>query len=87
MQMRDNKVGVVNLKIERDGTQHDACHAAQHQNEKEPQCEPHRRLQIEAAGPECREPAKICTTDGMAIIRLAAVKKLLSAAGMLVANM
>ena len=58
-----------------------------HEDEEEAEHEQQRRRKLRPAGPERRDPAEDLHAVGIAIIMLAAVKKLCPSSGRLVANM
>ena len=52
MEMRDHKIRVVHLRIDRHRGDHHAGHSTQHENEDEPEHEEHRRAQYRFAVPQ-----------------------------------
>ena len=83
VEMRDDEVGVVHLQVERHRREHHAGQPADHEDEDEAEHEEHRRREARRARARCVAiQQKICTPLGIAIIMLAAVKKLSPSCGM-----
>ncbi len=76
MEMRHDEVGVVHLRVEGHGRDHDARQPAEDEGDDEGEHEEHRNFRIGLPLQSVASQQKICRPAGTAIVMLEAVKKL-----------
>src|SRR3954462_8896313 len=64
VEVRDYKVGIVHLDVDRNGRQHDAREAAKNEDKDEPEDEVHGSGQSYSSGPKRCEPAEDLNATG-----------------------